>query len=177
MMWKVSGKLQKVLDRKYIEVVRDADVKSYMFMFDVPKGDSDVQMVYDGSKSGFNYATWAPWFALPTVEAMSRTVLPAGWCGDRDFGEMFLNFPLHPVARLYCGVDLSQLTLNKVERVEKRPFCGTVDAQCNGVEIESVPSGSSGDKSQAQIPGEQTRSSQPVQLEQMRPQFAWRHWL
>ena len=44
-MWKVSGKLQKVLDRKYIEVVRDADVKSFMFIFDFPKGDLDVRMV------------------------------------------------------------------------------------------------------------------------------------
>ena len=120
----VSSKLQKVLDRKYIEVVRDSEIKSYMFMFDVPKGDSDVRMVYDGSKSGYNDATWGPWFALPTVEAMSRTVLPSGWCGDRDFGEMFLNFPLHPVARLYCGVDLSQLTLDKVERVEEGHFVG-----------------------------------------------------
>ena len=60
----MSAKLQKVLDRRYIEVVRDSELKSYMFMFDVPKGDSDVRMVYDGSKSGFNDATWAPWFAL-----------------------------------------------------------------------------------------------------------------
>ena len=95
-----------------------------MFMFDVPKGDSDVRMVYDGSKSGFNDATWAPWFALPTVEAMSRTVLPSGWCGDRDFGEMFLNFPLHIEARRYSGVDLSQLMLSNVERVEKDHFVG-----------------------------------------------------
>lgn len=121
---KVSRKLQKVLDRGYIEVVRDAELKSYMFMFDVPKGDSDVRMVYDGSKSGFNDATWAPWFALPTVEAMSRTVLPASWCGDRDFGEMFLNFALHPVARLYCGVDLSQLSLDGIKRVEQGHFVG-----------------------------------------------------
>ncbi|KAI2495932.1 hypothetical protein MHU86_18586 [Fragilaria crotonensis] len=121
---KVSAKLQKVLDRRYIEVVRDSELKSYMFMFDVPKGDSDVRMVYDGSKSGFNDATWAPWFTLPTVEAMTRTVLPWGWCGDRDFGEMFLNFPLHPMARLYSGVDLSQLTLNKVKRVEEDHFVG-----------------------------------------------------
>ena len=121
---KVTDKLQKVMDRKYIEVVRDSDLESYMFMFDVPKGDSDIRMVYDGSKSGFNDAIWAPWFALPTVESMSRTVLPFGWCGDRDFGEMFLNFPLHPEAMKYSGVDLSQLTLKRIERVEKDHFVG-----------------------------------------------------
>jgi hypothetical protein len=121
---KVSKKLQKVLDRRYIEVVHDSSLESYMFMFDVPKGESDVRIVYDGSKSGFNDSTWAPWFALPTVEAMSRTVLPSCWCGDRDFGEMFLNFPLHPKARLYSGVDLSQLTLERVRRVERDHFVG-----------------------------------------------------
>jgi hypothetical protein len=121
---KVSLKLQKVLDRRYIEVVPDIELASYMYMFDVPKGDSDVRIVYDGSKSGFNDATWAPWFALPTVETMSRTILPSGWCGDRDFGEMFLNFPLHPLARMYCGVDLSKLSLGNVERVEKNHFVG-----------------------------------------------------
>ena len=121
---KVSRKLQKVLERRYIEVVKDSELESYMFMFDVPKGESDVRIVYDGSKSGFNDATWAPWFALPTVEAMSRTVLPSCWCGDRDFGEMFLNFPLHPRARLYSGVDLSQLTLANVDWVERDHFVG-----------------------------------------------------
>jgi hypothetical protein len=121
---KVSDKLQKVLDRRYIEVIPDAELKSYMFMFDVPKGESDVRIVYDGSKSGFNDATWAPWFALPTVETMTRTVLPSGWCGDRDFGEMFLNFPLHPWARMYCGVDLSKLSLGNVNRVEEDHFVG-----------------------------------------------------
>ena len=51
-------------------------------------------------------------------------MLPGCWCGDRDFGEMFLNFPLHPRARLYSGVDLSQSTLEKVEQVEIDHFVG-----------------------------------------------------
>jgi hypothetical protein len=55
---------------------------------------------------------------------MSRTVLPSSWCGDRDFGEMFLNFALHPVAKLYCGVDLSQLSLDGIKRVEQGHFVG-----------------------------------------------------
>ena len=117
----MSAKLQKVVDRGYIDIVDDVEkVKSFMFMFDVPKGDSDIRMVYDGSRSGFNESIWVPWFALPTVETMTRTVVPEGWCGDRDFGEMFLNFMLHPDARAYCGVDLSQLELN----VQGRRFGG-----------------------------------------------------
>ena len=31
------------------------------------------------------------------------------WLADNDYGECFLNFPLHPDLRKYCGVDLSQL--------------------------------------------------------------------
>ena len=132
-MLKVSEILQKVLDRRYIEVVPDSSLQSYMFMFDLPKGESDVRIVYDGSKSGFNDSTWAPWFALPTVESMSWTVLPGCWCRDRDVGEKFLNFHLHPGARLFCGVDLSQLTLEKVGRVEKDHFVGQLNGNAMGL--------------------------------------------
>ena len=137
---KVSAKLQKVVDRGYIEIVNDPDrVKSFMFMFDVPKGDSDIRMVYDGSRSGFDESIWAPWFALPTVETMTRTVWPGGWCGDRDFGEMFLNFMLHPEARVYCGVDLSQLDLDMRTRA---PVEGTSLMGCwtrNAMGLRSSP--------------------------------------
>jgi hypothetical protein len=80
-----------------------------MHFFLVLKGDVDGRMVYDGSKSGLNAALWAPWFALPTVLEMARTVLPGYWCADNDYGEMFLNFPLHKDLQQYCGVDLSQI--------------------------------------------------------------------
>ena len=56
-MMTVSAKLQKVLEGRYIEVVPDSTLEPYMFMFDVPKGESDVRIVYDWSKSGFNDAT------------------------------------------------------------------------------------------------------------------------
>jgi hypothetical protein len=106
---KVRVKVQSVLDKGYIVRCDPASLRSLMFMFDVPKGDDDVRMVYDGSKSGLNEALWAPWFALPTVDAMTRGLLPGYWCADNDYGEQFLNFNLHKDLQLYCGIDLSQL--------------------------------------------------------------------
>jgi hypothetical protein len=38
-----------------------------------------------------------------------------GWLADNDYGEMFLNFPLHPDLRKYCGIDLSQLFPELIE--------------------------------------------------------------
>ena len=77
-------------------------VEAYMYMFDVPKGTSDIWMVYDGSKSGLNKALWAPWFSLPTIDTMSRWVLAGSWLADNDYGDFFLNFPLHADLQKYC---------------------------------------------------------------------------
>jgi len=74
-------------------------------------------MVYDGSKSGLDNAIWAPWFALPTVKSMNWTLHEKSWCGDNNYGECFLNFPLHPELQRLCGVDLSQLLGDKGEKV------------------------------------------------------------
>lgn len=106
---KVMTKVWKVIDRGYITTQPPRPIKSLMYMFDVPKGSDDIRMVYDGSKSGLNATLWAPWFALPTVDAMCRGLLPGYYCGDNDYGEQFLNFPLHPLLQQFCGVDLSQL--------------------------------------------------------------------
>jgi hypothetical protein len=75
----------------------------------VQKGPEDIRLVYDGTKSGLNESVFAPWFALPTIDSMSRWVIAGAWLADNDHGEMFLNFPLDPDLRRYCGVDLSQL--------------------------------------------------------------------
>jgi hypothetical protein len=78
-------------------------------MFDVPKGDTDIRMVYDGTSSGLNEALWAPSFWLPTTDSAMRMYDYATYCVDLDLGEMFLNFPMDPTIRPYAGVDLSQL--------------------------------------------------------------------
>ena len=106
---KVKAKLQGVIDKGYIEMTDIELVEAMMFMFHVPKGETDIRMVYDGTKSGLNDALYSPWFALPTVDTMARWVMAGSWLADNDYGEQFLNFPLHPDLRKYCGVDLSQL--------------------------------------------------------------------
>ena len=68
----VKGKLMKVLDKGYIVRTDAKEITAFMFMFHVPKGESDVRIVYDGSRSGLNETIYAPWFALPTVNSMAR---------------------------------------------------------------------------------------------------------
>ena len=77
-------------------------------MFDVVKG-SDICMVYDGFKSGLNDALWALWFTLSTINTMIRWTLADTWLADNNYGEMFLNFPMHPDLQKYCGIDVTQL--------------------------------------------------------------------
>jgi len=81
-------------------------------------------MVYDGSRSGLNEVLWAPWFALPTVTSMCRTINVGYWCADNNFGEMFLNFWLHPELREYCGVDISQLYPEEWSENKDNPLTG-----------------------------------------------------
>ena len=91
-------------------------IKSLIRFFVVPKGDSDVRVVYDGTSSGFNHWVWAPSFGLPTIESMLRLVDHQTWLGDLDIGEMFLNFPLHELAQIYAGVDLTPYFPEDIEK-------------------------------------------------------------
>lgn len=100
---KVAAKLQNVRDKQYIT---KGEVYSLTSYFCVPKGESDIRMVYDTTKSGLNKSLWAPNFGLPTVDVLVRNVSEQSWMGDLDIGEMFLNFCMHPDLQPYCGVDL-----------------------------------------------------------------------
>jgi hypothetical protein len=103
------SKVFKVIKRGYLRPVKIEDLQSLMHYFSVPKGDKDIQMVYDGSKCKLNAATFAPWFAVPTSASLERTVVPNTVQGDNDFADMFLNFQLHREMQKYTGVDASDL--------------------------------------------------------------------
>mmetsp|Transcript_3766 Transcript_3766/g.5133 ORF Transcript_3766/g.5133 Transcript_3766/m.5133 type:complete len:353 (+) Transcript_3766:4123-5181(+) len=103
------GKLDKVIKNQYLVKLGKRDILATMHMFDVPKGENDVRMVYHGTKSGLNDTLWTPWFPLPTVEALVRSMTQGTWSGDNDFADQFLNFVLHAELQKYCGIDLSQL--------------------------------------------------------------------
>ena len=103
---RMADKINKVRQRRYIGPGPVTSLTSY---FSVPKGPEDVRMVYDGTASGLNDAIWVPRFPLPTPMAHLRA-LEVGWyMADADIGEMFLNFPMDPVLRSACGVDLTPI--------------------------------------------------------------------
>jgi hypothetical protein len=122
----MQKKLLVVRNRRYII---PGTVKSLTSLFSVPKGDTDIRLVYDGTKSGLNRAVWAPWFPLPTIEAHLRCVTAGTYMGDIDIGEMFLNFMLHPRMQQHAGVDLTpffpeELTANRKVIWEHWSRCG-----------------------------------------------------
>ena len=82
-------KVGKVLERGYLGT---GVVKNLTGYFGVPKGLSDIRVVYDASKSLLNQSLWAPNFALPTIFTVLRGVSEGSRFGDGDFGEHFLNF-------------------------------------------------------------------------------------
>ena len=102
----VQNKLKDVRKKGYIA---KGEVISVTSLFDVPKGNDDIRLVYDATKSGLNEAVWAPWFSLQTCESHLRSVDPGTYMGDADLGEMFLNFPLDRFIRMYAGVDLTEI--------------------------------------------------------------------
>jgi len=100
----VTQKLTKVLSKGYLGV---GHVRALTSFFTVPKGDKDVRIVYNGTKSGLNDCLWAPWFCLPTVEQHLRAVEPGTYLADVDIGEQFHNFIMHQPLQPYAGVDLT----------------------------------------------------------------------
>ncbi len=122
----IISKLAKVREKGYII---PGTVRSLTSFFTVPKGDGDVRLVYDATKSGLNAQLWAPWFLLPTVDNHLRCLSPGYYIGDIDFSEQFVNFILHEKVQAYAGVDLTayfteELTQNKYVIWEHWGRCG-----------------------------------------------------
>ena len=69
-------------------------VDSLTPFFTVPKGDGDVRVVFDGTRSNLNRALWAPSFILPTISSLLRTTEAGTWMADIDIREMFTTSPL-----------------------------------------------------------------------------------
>jgi len=99
-----SEKFQRLIKANYIE---KGYVKWDIRFFSVQKGESDIRMVFDGTKSGLNPIVWTPSFFLPTAQSLARLLQPNTFQLDMDVGEMFHNFPLRRSARELCGVNLT----------------------------------------------------------------------
>ena len=102
----LAEKLGKMRDRGYIGPL--LGILATMNYFAVPKAE-DWRPVYDGTESGLNDALWTPWFYLPDLAGLHRSLDPNYWQSDNDFGEFFHNFWLHHTLQRYSGVDLSPL--------------------------------------------------------------------
>eukprot|EP00536_Pseudo-nitzschia_multiseries_P004062 jgi/Psemu1/9155/gm1.9155_g len=59
-----------------------------------------------------------------TSNSMARWVVEGCWLADNDYGEQFLNFPLHPDLQRYYGIDLTQLSTEAVN-LPKTKECDT----------------------------------------------------
>lgn len=103
----MKEKLDNVIGKNYIERGR---VKSLINCFPVPKGEGDIRLVYDGTKSGLNDTVWAPNFFLPSIDSLLALVDVDSWFADLDLGEMFLNYFMDARIRPYSGVDLTKLS-------------------------------------------------------------------
>ena len=99
-------KVKKAIRRAYIT---KGFVQSLIGFFAVEKGDGDIRIVYDATKSGLNEAIWAPNFGLPNAASILRMVGAESYFGDLDLGEMFLNYMLDPKLRHYAGIDATEL--------------------------------------------------------------------
>jgi hypothetical protein len=79
----------KIDDIQYKGYIESGPCAATMNYFPVKKGEVDVRMVYDGTKSGLNNCLHALWFPLPDMNNLLRTLDDGYFCIDNDYGEMF----------------------------------------------------------------------------------------
>jgi len=100
----VQAKLKKFVQRDYIW---KGTMESLISFFTVPKGESDIRVVFDGTRSGLNDAIWEPSFHLPTVDSLLPCLEPGYGQNDIDIGEQFYDCELDPAVQPYCGLDIT----------------------------------------------------------------------
>ena len=92
---KVRSNIEKVINRRYI-LTTGLEIKSLIKYFDVPKGDDEFRLVYDGTNNLLNPCVWVPTFWLPTVDSLLRSLDNNSWMTYRDVADMFMNYQLDP---------------------------------------------------------------------------------
>ena len=115
-------KFEIYLNKGYLKVIQPNEIKSVIDYFYVPKGLTDVRVVFNGTSCGINKAVFASNFWLPMSNTMTRLLSFGYRCVDVDIGEMFWNFPLHPELQLYSGVDLTPFRDNILKSSTRRLF-------------------------------------------------------
>lgn len=102
----VAAKLDVMILRDYLEA---GFVSNTVHFFAVPKGETDIRVVFDGTSSGLNETLWSPNFFLPSAKSAAMCMSFSTWMADMDFGDMFHNFHMDPRVRPCSGVDLGSL--------------------------------------------------------------------
>ena len=100
-------KMKKFLQRGYLTLVPFRRIKSLIDYFAVPKGTSDIRVVFNGTSCGLTDSLWSPNFWLPNANSLLRSTTFGSKFVDIDLGEMFYNFPLHESLIYHSGVDLT----------------------------------------------------------------------
>jgi hypothetical protein len=105
----VAGKIEGMCKRFYLE--SSGHVANSLDYFLVPKGDSDIRVVFDGTSCGLNKTLWAPNFFLPSANSAVMLLTFGTWMADMDFGEMFHNFLMDEKMRRCAGVEFESRTI------------------------------------------------------------------
>ena len=98
-------KLMVPINRGYIS---PGLVKSLSGFFAVPKGPTDIRLVYDMTKCGLNKCLWSPRFYLPVPDSLFDLIEYNSFMPDIDQGEMFLNYFSDPELVSYMGVNVTE---------------------------------------------------------------------
>ena len=103
---------QLMIDKVLVPIRRGyigpGPVLSLSGFFSVPKGPTDIRLVYDMTKCGLNKCLWAPRFYLPVPDSLFDSIDYASFMSDIDQGEMFLNYFCDPTLLPYMGVDVTE---------------------------------------------------------------------
>ena len=99
----MRAKVVQVRQRGYIKA---GEVVLGSHYFCVPKGMSDIRMVYNGTSCGLNACLHAPRYGLLQVKHTLRALREGYYQCDLDVGEQFLNYNLHDNLRRLSGVDV-----------------------------------------------------------------------
>ena len=107
-----SQERQLMVDKVMVPITRgyitSGHVLSLSGFFSLPKGPTDIRLVYDMTKCGLNRCLWAPRFYLPVLDSLFDSIDYESYMSDIDQGEMFLNYFCDPELPPYMGVDVTE---------------------------------------------------------------------
>ena len=115
------------INRGYIET---GLVKSLSGFFHIPKGPTDIRLVYDLTKYGLNKCLWAPRFYLPTPDSLFDSIEYDSFMSDIDQGKIFLNYFADPELVPHMGIDVTEAMKEKTQKASRYIWMGWPPPEC-----------------------------------------------